>query len=115
MQFQHNISRRTTDIQAHDGNHRQKNTEQKAERKKYWNWKKIELLEQNTYEKKNKKNTIPEALLSTKEKHKKEEPIQQMEKFGVRPKTWATVNRPCSFCGAPIWTQLHKCPAIETN
>ena len=29
----------------------------------------IELIKQNTYEKKNKKNTIPEALISTKEKH----------------------------------------------
>ena len=28
----------------------------------------IELIKQNTYEKKNKKNTIPEALKSTKEK-----------------------------------------------
>ena len=28
----------------------------------------IELIKQNTYEKKNKKNTIPEALISTKEK-----------------------------------------------
>ena len=37
----------------------------------------IELIKQNTYEKKNKKNTIPEALISTKEKHIiKEEPIQ---------------------------------------
>ena len=29
----------------------------------------IELIKQNTYEKKNKMNTIPEALISTKEKH----------------------------------------------
>ena len=27
----------------------------------------IELVKQNTYEKKNKKNTIPEALISSKE------------------------------------------------
>ena len=30
----------------------------------------IELIKQNTNEKKNKKNTIPEALISTKEKQK---------------------------------------------
>ena len=29
----------------------------------------LELMKQNTYEKKNKKNTIREALISTKEKH----------------------------------------------
>ena len=47
----------------------------------------IELIKQNTYEKKNKKNTIPEALISTKEKHIiKEEPIQKMERFETRPK-----------------------------
>ena len=46
----------------------------------------IELLKQNTYERKNKKNTIPEALISAKERQKKE-PIQRMEKFGARPKS----------------------------
>ena len=47
----------------------------------------IELIKQNTYEKKNKKNTIPEALISTKEKHKiKEKPIQRMERYGPKPK-----------------------------
>ena len=46
----------------------------------------IELIKQNTYEKKNKKNTIPEALISTKERHIiKEVPIQRMEK--TRDKT----------------------------
>ena len=72
----------------------------------------IELIKQNTYEKKNKKNTKPEALISTKERHIiKEEPIQSMEKFETRPKTKITGNRPCRFCGEP----LHKCPAQETN
>ena len=70
----------------------------------------IELIKQNTYEKKNKKNTIPEALISTKEKHIiKEEPIQRMERFGTRPKNKNFSNRPCRFCNAPNWTPLHKC------
>ena len=48
----------------------------------------IEMIKQNTYEKKNKKNTIPEALITTKEKQIiKEEPIQRMEKIRTRPKT----------------------------
>ena len=76
----------------------------------------IKLIKQNTYEKKNKKNTIPEASISTKERHTiKEEPIQRMEKFGTRPKIKITGNKPCRFCGAPNWTPLHKCPALETN
>ena len=31
----------------------------------------IEMIKQSTYEKKNKKNTIPEALITTKEKQSK--------------------------------------------
>ena len=51
-----------------------------------------------------------------KERHTiKEEPIRRMERFGARPKTKTTWNRPCRLCGAPKWTQLHKCPAKETN
>ena len=47
----------------------------------------IELIKQNTYEKKNKKNTIPEAFISSKEKRMiKEEPIQRMEGLGTKPK-----------------------------
>ena len=76
----------------------------------------IELIKQNTYEKKNKKNTIPEALISTKEKHMiKEEPIQRMERFGNRPKIKNYGNRTCRFCNAPNWTPMHKCPALEAN
>ena len=37
----------------------------------------IEMIKQNTYEKKNNKNTIPEALISNREKEIKEEPIQE--------------------------------------
>ena len=38
----------------------------------------VELIKQNTYQKKNKKNTIPESLISTKEKHIiLEEPIKE--------------------------------------
>ena len=43
----------------------------------------IEIFKQITHEKKNKKNTIPEALIPTKEKHARtEKPIQKMERFG---------------------------------
>ena len=50
-------------------------------------WKKtIEMIKQNTYERKNRKNTIPEALTTSREKEIKEEPIQKIERFGNRPK-----------------------------
>ena len=42
----------------------------------------IELNKQNTYEEENEKNTIPKALISTKEKQIiKEKPIKRMEQF----------------------------------
>ena len=40
----------------------------------------IEMIKQNTYERKNRKNTIPEALITHLEKEIKEEPIQRMER-----------------------------------
>ena len=57
-------------------------------KEKTWELKEIiEVIKQNTYEKKNKKNTIPEALISTKgQQANKEEPIQKMERFGTKPK-----------------------------
>ena len=76
----------------------------------------IELIKQNTYEKKNEKNTIPRALISSKEKQIiKEEPIQRMERFGTKPKNKQFGNRPCRFCSAPNWSPIHKCPALEAN
>ena len=76
----------------------------------------IELIKQNTYEKKNKKHTIPEALISTKEKHiRKEEPIQRIERFGTRPKNKNFGNRTCRFCNASTWTPMHNCPAPDAN
>ena len=75
----------------------------------------IEMIKQNTYEKKNKK-TIPEALITAKEKQIiKEEPIQRMEKYGNRSKTRITGSRPCRFCNAPNWSPIHKCPAQDSN
>ena len=75
----------------------------------------IEMIKQSIYEK-NKKNTIPEALITTKEKQIiEEEPIQRMEKFGTRPKTRITGNRPCRFCNALNWSPIHKCPAQESK
>ena len=70
----------------------------------------IEMKKQNTYEKKNKKNTIPEDVKSTNEKHiMKEEPIQRMEGFAT-PKNNNFENRSCRFCNAPNWTPYTNVP-----
>ena len=65
----------------------------------------IELIKQDTYDRKHKKNTIPEALIS---KTIKEEPIQRVEK-DWKPKQ--NTKRNCRFCDAPNWNSMHKCPA----
>ena len=58
----------------------------------------IEMIKQNTYEMKNDRNTIAEALISSRETEFKEEPIQRMDKFNSRPRTKFNNNRPCRFC-----------------
>ena len=73
----------------------------------------IEMIKQNTYERKNRKNTIPEALISNREKEIKEEPIQRMERSDTRPKNEFINEKPCRFCNAPNWNPTHKCPALE--
>ena len=76
----------------------------------------IELIKQNTHENKTKKNTIPEALISTKENYiLKEEPIQRMERLGEKPQNKNFGNRPCRYCSAPNWTTLHECPAAGSK
>ena len=72
----------------------------------------IEMIIQNTYERKNRKNTIPEALILHREKEIKEEPIQRMERSDTRPKNKFTNEKPCKFCNAPNWNPTHKCPAL---
>ena len=73
----------------------------------------LEMIKQNTYGKKNNENTIPEAIISNREKEIKEEPIQRMDKFNTRPRNKFNNNRPCRFCNAPNWSQTHKCPALD--
>ena len=73
----------------------------------------IKMIKQNTFERKNRKNTIPEALITSLEKEIKEEPIQKMERFGTRPKNRTTNEKPCKFCIAPNWNPTHKCPALD--
>ena len=60
----------------------------------------IEMIKQNAYESKNRKTTIPEALNASREKEKKEELIQKMERFGTRPKNRMINDKHCQLCNA---------------
>ena len=79
--------------------------EEKLEMKKV-----IEINKQKTYEKKNNKNTILEALMSNREKVIKEKPIHRMKKFNTRPRKKFNNNRLCKFYNARNWSPTHKCP-----
>ena len=70
------------------------------------------MIKQNSYKRKNRKNTIPEALISHRENEIKEEPIQRMEKSETRPKNKFTNEKPCILCNTPNWNPTHKCPAL---
>ena len=72
----------------------------------------IKMIKQNTYERKNRKNTIPEALIPHRENEIEEEPIQRMERSDTRPKNKFTSEKPCKFCNAPNWNPNHKCQAL---
>ena len=72
----------------------------------------IELIKQDTYDRKHKKNTIPEALIS---KQIKEEPIQRVERDWKQKPKQQQQQRKCRFCDAPNWNSLHKCPAKLVN
>ena len=77
----------------------------------------IELTKQSTYEKKNKKNTIPETLITTKAKLLiKEESLQKLEKVGARPKTKITGTRPCRTTRSGThYTNVRHRSQIVTN
>ena len=84
-----------------------------VEEKKLELKKTIEMIKQNTYERKNRKNAIPEALISHREKEIKEKPIQRMERSVTRLKNKFIIEKPCKFCNAPNWNPAHKSPALE--
>ena len=73
----------------------------------------IEMIKQNTYERKNRKKPIPEALITSRVKEINEEPIQKMERFGTRPKNRTTNEKSCKFCNAPNRNPTHRCPALD--
>ena len=72
----------------------------------------VELITQNSYDRRHKQSTIPAAL--AKDKEIKEEPIQKIQpkfktdKYGDR--TTQKKNN-CGFCGQQNWNPQHTCPA----
>ena len=70
------------------------------------------MIKQNTYERKNRKKTIPEALITSLEKEIKKN-YTKMERFGTRLKNRTTNGKPCQFCNAPNWNPTHKCPTMD--
>ena len=76
----------------------------------------MDLITQDSYEKRHKQSTIPSAL--AKEKEIKEEPIQKIQPRNYRKKAETTTkNNNCGFCGLQNWSPSHKCPAktVECN
>ena len=76
----------------------------------------MDLITQDSYEKRGKQSTIPPAL--AKEKEIKKEPIQKLQPRNNRKKTEIpTKNLNCGFCGQQNWSPSHKCPAktVESN
>ena len=77
----------------------------------------VEQIQQNTYDRKNKENTIPEALKPTREEGIKEELIHRLTytgKYGTRPKA-KSEERNCRYCNAPNWNPNHECTARESK
>ena len=69
----------------------------------------MDLVTQDSYEKRNKQSTIPPAL--AKEKEMKEEPIQKIllrykQNYRKNSET-ATKNNGCGFSGQQNWSPLH--------
>ena len=68
----------------------------------------MDLITQDSYEKRGKQSTIPPAL--AKEKEIKKEPIQKLQPRNNRKKTEIpTKNLNCGFCGQQNWSPSHKC------
>ena len=74
----------------------------------------MDLVTQDSYEKRHKQSTIPTALV--KEKEVKQEPIQKLHKNDQPNNSKHNGRRTqkkndCGFCGQQNWATSHKCPA----
>ena len=76
----------------------------------------IDLITQDSYEKKHKQSTIPSAL--AKKKKQKKNPYRKYNHGTTEKKSETTTkNNNCGFCGPQNWSPSHKCPAktVECN
>ena len=75
----------------------------------------VEQTQQIAYVRKNKNNTIPEALISNREKNIKEKPIYKIAytgQYGTRSKE-RHKDQNCRHYDAPGWNSNHKRPARD--
>ena len=75
----------------------------------------IELIKQNTYDKKQKDNIKRGPYYNNRKTSQQKKPIQRINKFGTWSKTKFSGTRPFRICNTPNWSPLHKCPALESN
>ena len=110
---------RTTNIKIHHQHYRQENTG-KLIRGKILNLKTtVDLVTQDSYDKRHKQSTIPAS--TRKRERNKEEPIQKIQSRD-KQNYWkntekTTQNNNYGFCGQQNWSPQHKCPAktVECN
>ena len=78
----------------------------------------MDLVTQDSYDKRHKQSTIPPALAKEKEIKEPIQEIQPRDKQNYRKNTEKTTkNNNCGFCGQQNWSPQHKCPAktVECN
>ena len=89
---------------------------QAVKRKVFRCLKVVEQIQQNTYDKKNGKNTLPDKLISNKERKIKEKPIHKTiltGNYGTRPKE-RPKEQNCRKCIAPNRNPKNNCRARES-
>ena len=71
----------------------------------------VKQFQQNTYDRKNKRKTIPAAQISNSGKDTKEEPLHKTtytRHYGTMSKERHN-DQNCRYCDAPNWNLIHKC------
>ena len=69
----------------------------------------VELVTQNSYDRRDKQSTLPPALAVDKEIKQKPIPKTQAKQYREQQKQPMINN--CGFCGQQNWTPQHNCPA----
>ena len=78
----------------------------------------MDLVTQDSYERRHKQSTMPPALAKEKEIKETIQKLQQRNKQNYRKNVeTATKNNNCRFCGQQTWSPSHECLArtVECN